>query len=882
MNQSKSFLKNPPRAITVLLCMFPLALLLFLLHSYAVNIPYFDEWNIIYLFERIHYDDLKFDDLWRQHNEHRIFFPKLFIIGLGLLTDYNVKYLMVANVCIAGLIWLLIFRHICKNKTALNLQHKERWLGIIFAFCIFSISQYENWFWGFQVQWFLNLAAVAAGAYVLANFTLNITTVMLLFSYGAIATFSLSSGVLYWPIVLGAIIVHHIKAKPKHGYFFIGIWIILSGSVLTLYLADYYKPPSHPRLLYFLDDPLAVASYILIYIGNPFSLQSKFVVMAETFPIAKFFGGMGILLFIAFMVQTLKKRTWRELQPISFFLIIGLYGLLCAVLTALGRAEMGHEQARSSRYITMALLLWLAVIYMLCSHRFDNPLHKSATAKIITVFRFKVLVLIFAFRKRTIKAAKVLALVAIIVCFNWTAFSCIKAVKRDHLLRSYAQQAVLDNRNDYNFLKYITGNPEKQMLKKDIPRLSKLRLSVFGDNVFAKNRRVKINPQVLVRQGLKAKTWDNTDGLTASVNAKTGVVSIKGDRQSHEAWGTADTINDQAGAVMTGRLAGSGQLEVDVVAIGENDTFGRGSGYKVFLKFWNDTNNHISIGFVNDADAGLKQINVMAEGRAYRQPIIGYWDSSQPALKGAVHHLSVRWSPSSFSWTIDNNEQYRMTYIMKMDRPRLSLLGAARLCCDSVTAEFHHLFIWPVETKFRWLAQLFPIKNIDFQPLITDTSPWYEENTFVSQNAGDYRANETAYIMNQQGLPFLSSYDGTDTNKGRLKTVPFDAPARIGLYVAGYPTKQDNDLYLEHLESDEKLYFINSDPGESWREIIVAPPPQWQNTPVRIAAIDNSDAFKGWFGVTAPYSISFWHPFHRYFYDVYREVNEVRFSNDVF
>ena len=420
------------------------------------------------------------------------------------------------------------------------------------------------------------------------------------------------------------------------------------------------------------------------------------------------------------------------------------------------------------------------------------------------------------------------------------------------------------------------------MLKKDIPRLRQLHLSVFGDNALAKSRSVQINPQVLVRKGLKAKTWDAPGGLTAAIDAKTGVVRISGNRKFHEAWGTAATVNDQAGAVTTGRLAGSGQLEVDVVAIGGQGTYGRGSGYKIFLKFWNDEHNYISIGFVNDADAGLKQVHVMAEGRAYRQPIIGYWDSSQPALKGVVHHLSVRWSPSSFSWTIDNNEKYRMTYIMKMDQPLLSLLGAARLCCDSVTAEFHNLFIWPVNTKFRWLAQLFPIKNIEFQPLITDTSPWYKENTFVSQNAGDYRANETAYIMNQQGLPFLSSYNGSDTDKGRLKTAPFDAPAHIGLYVAGYPTKQDNDLYLEHLKTGEKLYFINSDPGENWREIIVAPPPQWQKTPVRIAAIDNSVAFKGWFGVTAPYSVSFWHPFQRYFYDVYREINEVRFSNDVF
>jgi len=306
-------------------------------------------------------------------------------------------------------------------------------------------------------------------------------------------------------IVLGAIIVRHIKARPKHGYLQIGVWLILSGGVLALYLSDYYKPPSRPRLLYFLDDPLAVVSYILIYIGNPFSLQSSVIVTAETFPLAKFFGGMGLLLFIVFMVQTLKKRTWNELQPVSFFLVIGLYGILCAVLTAVGRAELVPEQARSSRYISVALFLWLAIIYMLCSHRFNNPLHKGAYSKITTVFRFKALVLILAFRKRTSKVAKVFALTALLVCFNWTSYSCIKAVQRDHLLRSYAQQAILDNRYNYKFFKYITDNLEKWMLKKDIPKLRQLRLSVFGNNALVKSRRVQINPQVLERKGLESQ-----------------------------------------------------------------------------------------------------------------------------------------------------------------------------------------------------------------------------------------------------------------------------------------------------------------------------------------------------------------------------------------
>lgn len=879
MTAPHTLLKNPPRFITILLCFFPLGLLLFLLHTYAVNIPYFDEWNIIYLFERIHFHDLMFDDLWQQHNEHRIFFPKLIIIGLGLLTHYNVKYLMVANICIASLIYWIIWRHIHKNKTALHLQHKDRWLKIIYAFFIFSISQYENWFWGFQVQWFLNLAAVVLGAYLIANFTMKFTTFLLLSGCGVVATFSLSSGVLYWPILLGQLIVANIKAKPKYGFLLIGGWILLSGGVIAVYLFNYQNPPGHPSLLYCLNDPLAVLAYMAVYIGNPFTLNPKFIVMAETFLIAKWFGVSGLVLFLFFLMQDLKNRSWTEFKPLSFFYILGLYGILCALLTAIGRAEFGLEQARASRYVTVAIFVWIAIVYKLYSLRIKKTYSDSESPKIAVVYRLAILTLIITLRKRSIKGFKIVALTVIIIFFNWTGYSCIKAVQRDHLIRRHAQQAVLNENNDLNFFKFITAFPGKQMIKKDIPRLKKFKLSVFNDDISGKGRVVKINPQAFVCQGLAARTWDVPGGLGAFVDDKTGAVTVGGFRVSREAWGTGDTVNYQAGAVMNRRLPGSGCLEVDLVALGADGAYGRGSGYKVYLQFQNDEANHISLGFVHDTDAYSKQVSVMAEGLAYGKPLMGYWDSSRPAFEDAgVHHLSVTWSPTHLSWTIDNSENHRMTYAIKMDHPILSLLGAARVHGDSVTVRFQNLFIWPVNTKFRWLARLFPIEKVEHRPLLSGLGDWSVENAFMKESTDGHKRGEVAHIMEQDGLAFFSSWAENGKKTGGLISAPFIAPPHVGLFIAGYPLHPDINVYLEQIGTDQKLFFALFNPGENWREIAVTLSPKWRQTPVRIISIDNTDESQGWLGVSSPYQISWWHPFKRFARQVYHQLNRVKFS----
>ncbi|MDM8553160.1 hypothetical protein QUF75_00300 [Desulfococcaceae bacterium HSG7] len=185
-------------------------------------------------------------------------------------------------------------------------------------------------------------------------------------------------------------------------------------------------------------------------------------------------------------------------------------------------------------------------------------------------------------------------------------------------------------------------------------------------------------------------TWDDAGGLNASVSYAMDTVGISGTRKSAVPWGQGG-VNYQAGVTSNYRLPGTGELEVDV--LGTNGAYGSGTGYKVLVQFWNDEQNYIALGIIHDPGPSPDGMTVMVEGAAYNGPVGGYWGADRPVLTGAAHHFSVRWTPTEISWTINNLEQYRMTFAIKMDNPSFSILSAARDTGDSVSASFENIYL---------------------------------------------------------------------------------------------------------------------------------------------------------------------------------------------
>src|SRR5215813_2809974 len=78
-----------PRAIVVVLLLCPIIATLAYIALYGVNVPFLDDWLFIEFMQKYMTQGITLQDLFKQHNEHRIFFPRLVMLGLALPTRYN-------------------------------------------------------------------------------------------------------------------------------------------------------------------------------------------------------------------------------------------------------------------------------------------------------------------------------------------------------------------------------------------------------------------------------------------------------------------------------------------------------------------------------------------------------------------------------------------------------------------------------------------------------------------------------------------------------------------------------------------------------------------------------------------------------------------------
>jgi hypothetical protein len=417
---------------------------------YAVDIPVWDEWGLLSLFEKYYEGGLDFAEFWAQNNEHRLLFPKLLFLGLGVLSRYNTIWEMYASVVLAGLLWGLACRQVYANRALFGLERAWIWFLPAASALVFSLRQHENWFWGFQVQWYMNALAVAAGAYLYANLPLSPALLAGLFVCGLAALFSLSSGVLYWPIMLVFLLLRRPEPGAGGRLRYAAAWIALSGAAMLAYLHGYTPPPHHGGVTTFLTAPLEYARYVLLYCGALLGqMQDEWWGFA-------LLGLAGLLVFTVGSVLFSPFSSPR-FRAASFFMIVGLYGIGCGLLTGVGRLKFGVGQASSSRYATMSMLLWLVVLFW-----------GFAAAGALRL------------RGKALSAAAVWTLCLLLALgATWRSTTCVSYILYASLVYEQGREAFLRGGPD-ELLANITWDPQS-LKTRAAPFFKKHRLSVFRD-----------------------------------------------------------------------------------------------------------------------------------------------------------------------------------------------------------------------------------------------------------------------------------------------------------------------------------------------------------------------------------------------------------------
>jgi hypothetical protein len=337
----------------------PPIFMFFYILNYGVDVPFGDQWDTpgITLIEFFQ-GTLNFQSLISQHNESRLFFPRLAFLGLAQLGGWNVKQEMFLSLILVSITYWNTYKLIQYSSGARMTWLK--WLGLLcIGLLLFSPAQRENWLWGIQSITFFPAMTVTSCT-VLAYSKMK-PLVKFLFSLAlcTVATFTYANGILTWVLVLPVLLWSEYQnhRRPSLLFSFLGGWIGVFSINFILYFHDYSKPAHHPSFWDALQSPWQSLVYFLSFMGGPLGrwvdIEGRVVI-----------GG----LFIFFYFLLLGLFYFQKKNISSFFSetlgwqTIATYSLVSGLVTTLGRAGFGVEQSMTGRYITFSTYFYVAIV----------------------------------------------------------------------------------------------------------------------------------------------------------------------------------------------------------------------------------------------------------------------------------------------------------------------------------------------------------------------------------------------------------------------------------------------------------------------------------------------------------------------------------------
>jgi len=434
------------RYVHVLVSLAPLAYLVGAMAWWRLDFPYLDQWELIPLLEKSCEGTVTLGDLWAQHNEHRLIFPRLIMLVLARLSDWNMAWELATNVVLGVGIFAVLACQLRRTEKAID-GFNGRWLLVLLSLLVFSMSQWENWMLGWQLQELLNVLAVVAGVVLLADAKRGWARFLGALCLGVVATYSFANGMLYWPV--GLVTLAIVKPDdPRTHRARLAVWVVVAGVTAASYLYDYHRPEYHPSLWLAFAHPVAFAVYVLKYLGAPM------VPFSETGAAVAGFVGLAGLCALPWRLVRTRAVLATALAP---YLSLALYAVASAMITGLGRVGFGSTQAMSPRYITFANLVWVADIAF-CWALFRGAIDASKAPRRKAAMGVAGLGL-----------ALLLALGSAYGTYRWTERYHYRIEARDELLRG----------DNDDLLRRIHPEPDK--IKARRPVLRKYGLTVFRD-----------------------------------------------------------------------------------------------------------------------------------------------------------------------------------------------------------------------------------------------------------------------------------------------------------------------------------------------------------------------------------------------------------------
>lgn len=341
------------RMLVVALWSLPALCALYIMCTHWVAVPFWDEWDTLGGQLASYYrGTLNFAELFSQHNEHRLLFPRLVWLPMAILAGWDVRHEMLLTFCFVCLGSIGLYKLL--GSSGGSAIGRALVFGLM-NLLLFSPRQYETFLVGAQGQTFVpTFALVFALLMNLSRRSLPAKTIVNA-ALALISTYSFGNGMLVWLLAfpLDTQSTADLPANPSRGRIFWRAFYLLVAAVsVAAYFISYRHPPLSPPVVSPIAQSSAFVRFVVVWIGSLFSVSAPATCGAV---LLFLFAGLTTAAFR----QMRRTGTWQPYYP---WLVLAGFTLISAAISAIARLGFDHSMAGDSRYTAFSAFFYVALV----------------------------------------------------------------------------------------------------------------------------------------------------------------------------------------------------------------------------------------------------------------------------------------------------------------------------------------------------------------------------------------------------------------------------------------------------------------------------------------------------------------------------------------
>ena len=343
-------------ALAFALAAIPAVYIALLVRRFGVDVPLWDDWDMVPMIAHAHTGELSFAELFAQQLEARTLLPKLLFILMTFTGRYDARDAMMLSVvfcCLSAIGIFLLLRRSAVSPVATTICF------LLIVLSVFSPAQEELWLLASGFPSFMPALFILAALLLLQT---KISTGAKFCACAALAVasaFTLAHGLLAFGLTFPVFLLwENVSRWPR----WLGAWCVLGALCAIAYFWGYTKPKEVPDFAP--DVPfVAYVQYSLAFLGGGLAYGLRARLAQVPLTAATTFGVLLLVLFSAAATYALAR--WRDRhfrRRVLPWFALGCYSIACSIPAALGRVGLGVQQALDSRYVTFSLYLTAALI----------------------------------------------------------------------------------------------------------------------------------------------------------------------------------------------------------------------------------------------------------------------------------------------------------------------------------------------------------------------------------------------------------------------------------------------------------------------------------------------------------------------------------------